>query len=226
MVGRYLEQNRMKNEDYLNRLKDPEVWFEHAFAQKMVADKLFVDVIMKKDFLLSLKDKTNLNKYTTLWGNVLYHYGIGIENGLKGIIVKNQPELVNFDILGDDVILHDIGGKASKNHDLYSLANRAGLFDRNNKYHKGGFGGKITKNVLQGLSDIIRWAARYPLPNNSSKVFRMDDDVPSVCVYGFHVLDTICPLFDYFRSLRELNSEANEDYLEEYLNRVTKNAGG
>lgn len=133
----------------------------------------------------------------------------------------NQPELVNFEISGDDVILHDIGGKASRIHDLYSLANRAGMLDRNNEYRKGGYGGKLTKNVLQSLSDMIRWAARYPLPNNSAKVFRMDDDVPSVCVYGFHILDVICPMFDYFKSFRGQDGETDEDYLEEYLNRVT-----
>lgn len=211
----------MNNDDYLIKLKNPEVWFEHAFAQKMVADKLLVDVIMKKDFLLSLRKESNLNKYVALWSNALYHYGIGIENGLKGVIVKNQPELVNFDVSGDDVILHDIGGKASRNHDLYSLANRARLLDRNSTIFKVGNDRVITKNVLQSLSDMIRWAARYPLPNNSAKVFRMDDDVPSVCVYGFHILDVICPIFDYFKSLRELESEDDEDYLEEYLNGVT-----
>lgn len=71
---------------------------------------------------------------------------------------------------------------------------------------------------------MIRWAARYPLPNNSAKVFRIDDDVPSVCVYGFHILDVICPIFDYFKSMREPGKEAEEDYLQEYLNGVTKKA--
>lgn len=71
---------------------------------------------------------------------------------------------------------------------------------------------------------MIRWAARYPLPNNSAKVFRLDADVPSVCVYGFHILDVICPIFDNFKSLRESNDEADEDYLEEYLNGVKKKA--
>lgn len=214
----------MNNDDYLKKLKDPEVWFEHAFAQKMVADKLLVDVIMKKDFLLSLRKESNLSKYVALWSNALYHYGIGIENGLKGVIVKNQPELVNFEVSGDDVILHDIGGKASRIHDLYSLANRAGLLDRNSTIFKVDNDRVITKNVLQSLSDMIRWAARYPLPNNSAKVFRMDDDVPSVCVYGFHILDVICPIFDNFKSLRESNDEADEDYLEEYMNGVKKKA--
>ena len=62
-----------------------------------------------------------------------------IENGLKGVIVKNQPELINFEIVGDDIILHDIGGKASKNHDLYSLANRSGILDKNLHLFKNNF---------------------------------------------------------------------------------------
>lgn len=210
----------MNNDDYLKKLKNPELWFKHAFAQKMVADKLFVDVIMKKDFLLSLRKESNMNKYVTLWSNALYHYGIGIENGLKGVIVKNQPDLVNFEVSGDEVILHDIGGKASRNHDLYSLANRAGILDRNSIIFKGDFDRKITRNVLQSLSDVIRWAARYPLPNNSGKVFRLDDDVPSVCVYGFHILDVICPIFNYFKSLRDSDVEGDEDSLEEFMNGV------
>lgn len=210
----------MNNDDYLKKLKNPELWFKHAFAQKMVADKLFVDVIMKKDFLLSLRKESNMNKYVTLWSNALYHYGIGIENGLKGVIVKNQPDLVNFEVAGDEVILHDIGGKASRNHDLYSLANRAGILDRNSIIFKGDFDRKITRNVLQSLSDVIRWAARYPLPNNSGKVFRLDDDVPSVCVYGFHILDVICPIFNYFKSLRDSDVEGDEDSLEEFMNGV------
>ena len=148
----------MNNDDYLKKLKDPEVWFEHAFAQKMVADKLFVDVIMKKDFLQSLRKESNLNKYVALWSNALYHYGIGIENGLKGVIVKNQPELVNFEVSGDDVILHDIGGKASRNHDLYSLANRAGMLDRNNGYRKGGFALEYMNGVKKKAEDLIRVA--------------------------------------------------------------------
>ena len=214
----------MNKEDFLNRLKDPNAWFEQAFGQKMVADKILVDVLMNKDFLLSLKGMSNLSNYSTLWVNALYHYGIGIENGLKGVIVKNQPELINFELLGNDVVLHDIGGKASKAHNLYSLANRAALLDKNNKNRWDGFGGKLTKNVLQSLSDIIRWAARYPLPNNTSKVFHMDDDIPSVCVYGFHILDVICPIFDFFK--RQWKPEGNEgvDYLEEFLSGIRKEA--
>ena len=112
--------------------------------------------------------------------------------------------------------MRDIGGKASKTHDLYSLANRAGILDKNLHLFKYDSDRKLVKNVLQNLTDVIRWAARYPIPIISSKVFKMDDDVPHVCVYGFHVLDVMDPLYNYFRSLQDLDDEC-EDYLEEFF---------
>jgi truncated hemoglobin YjbI len=211
---------KWKVEDYIETLKNPNAWFREAFEQKFVADKILADVIFNKDFLRSLKKK-NMMKYTALWGNALFHYGIGIENGLKGVIVKNQPELINFEITEDDVVLHNIGGKASKNHDLYSLANRAGILDKNLHLFKYDSDRKLVKNVLQQLTDNIRWAARYPVPNNPSKVFEMDHDVPHVCVYGFHILDVIEPIFGYFRSLQDSTDEY-EDYLEEFFKTMKK----
>ena len=194
-------------DDYLKTLKDPNTWFRQAFDQKLVADKILADVILNKDFLKSLKEPKNFLKFSALWGNALFHYAIGIENGLKGVIVKNQPELINFEIIVDDVILHDIGGKASKNHDLYSLANRAGILDKNLHLFKYDSDRKLVKNVLQHLTDNIRWAARYPVPTIRSKVFEMDNGIPHLCVYGFHILDVMEPIYDYFKSLRESDEE-------------------
>ena len=189
----------MDKQAYISTLKNPNSWFDQAFSQKMVADKILNEVIMKREFLVKLKETQDYDDFIGLWSNALYHYGIGIENGLKGIIIKIYPEAVNFEVTEDDVILHDIGGKASKSHDLYALANRAGILGKNKKDLPFNVNVKLTKNVLQNLSDIIRWASRYPIPVNSSKVFQMDEDVPHVCVYGFHILDTISFFFDYFR---------------------------
>ena len=190
----------MDKEAYISTLKNPNSWFDQAFSQKMVADKILNEIIMNREFIVKLKETQDYDEFVGLWANALYHYGIGIENGLKGIIIKNYPEAVNFEVTDDDVILHDIGGKASKSHDLYSLANRAGILGKNKKNLPFNVNVKLTKNVLQNLSDIVRWASRYPIPVNSSKVFQMDEDVPHVCVYGFHILDTIEFFFDYIKS--------------------------
>lgn len=208
----------MNNEEYLEILNNPDSWFEQAFAQKMVADKLLVNVIMNKEFLESLTDDHNISKFTILWANAMFHYGIGIENGLKGVIIKKHPELINFEISEDRVTLKDIGGKASTNHDLYSLANRAGILDSSLHLFKSDFDRKLIKNVLQSLTDMIRWAARYPVPKRLSSVFHVDNNVPLICVYGFHFLDVIDPVYDYFKSLQNSNIDFDEDYLERFLN--------
>ena len=57
----------MNNEEYLEILNNPDNWFEQAFAQKMVADKLLVNVIMNKDVLNGLKDAHNMSKFIALW---------------------------------------------------------------------------------------------------------------------------------------------------------------
>lgn len=207
----------MNNEEYLEILNNPDSWFEQAFAQKMVADKLLVDVIVNKDFLNGLKDAHNMSTFIALWANALFHYGLGIENGLKGVIVKNKPELINFKISGDDVILRDIGGKAGKSHDLYSLANQAGILDRSSHLFKTDFDKKLVKNVLQSLSDMIKWAARYPIPKTLSKMFQIEENVPIICVYGFHIMDVIEPIYGYFKSLLDSNNDFYEDYLEKFL---------
>lgn len=217
---------KWKVEDYLETLKNPNAWFRQAFEQKYVADKILADVFLNKDYIRSQKAKNDFTKFSGLWANALFHYGIGIENGLKGVIVKKQPELINFEITEDDAILHDIGGKASKNHDLYTLANRAGLLDKNLHLFKYASDRKLVKNVLQHLTDNIRWAARYPVPNNPSNVFEMDHDVPYVCVYGFHILDVMEPIYGYFRSLQDPTDEY-EDYLEEFFKTMKRyDAGG
>ena len=176
---------RMKPKEYKN------VWVGE------IGKKVSIPWSGYDDFTLVLPK--NYDDFVGLWSNALYHYGIGIENGLKGIIIKMYPEAVNFEVAEDDVILHDIGGKASKSHDLYTLANRAGILGKNKKELPFNVNLKLTKNVLQNLSDIIRWASKYPIPISSSKVFQMDEDVPHVCVYGFHILDTIGFFFDYFK---------------------------
>lgn len=188
----------MTKEDYLKELNNPDSWFKQAFVQKLVADQL-KDVIIKTKSP-QIIDGLEYPKIVYLWGAALFHYAIGIENGLKGIIVKRKSSLVHYEIEGNDVRLSNIGGKASKKHDLYSLCHAAGLLDKESDYKQNG---EIFKNVMMSLSDVIRWAARYPVPIVNSKVYQLEDGVPSVTVFGFHVLDTIEPMYYYFQKVRE-----------------------
>src|SRR5680860_1232176 len=106
----------MNKEEFVKRLKNCNVWFEYAKSQKSIADKILDNCILNADF--SAKEDDDYNEYVTLWSNAHYHYGIAIENGLKGLIVKYQQDKINFEIKGKNVILKNIGGNEGKTHNL------------------------------------------------------------------------------------------------------------
>jgi len=159
----------MEDDKYLKKLLNPNIWFKYALNQKYVGDQILNNCIIKNSSLHNSED-TN-NEYITLWSNVHYHYGIGIENGLKGIIIKYNPEKINYDVKEDQIILKNIGGKSGKSHDLLSLADSVKLFSDKYSLFKYEQDIKSLKIVLSHLSDMVRWGARYPIPNGSKKHF-------------------------------------------------------
>ena len=195
----------MTNEEYLDKLLDSKLWFINALQQKKIGDQILDKCIMNKDFLN--KAKYNYTEYTSFWSNVHYHYGIGIENGLKGLIIHDAPDKVHYELspIGD-LLLKNIGGKSGKSHDLLSIAENAGLFSQKYKPFKHQQDLKTLRIVLQHLSDMVIWGARYPVPNGSNKYFKFDNSVPLILVYGFHILDVIEPVFNLFEmELLKLN---------------------
>lgn len=57
----------MNKETYINTLKNPKSWFNQAFIQKMVADKILNEVIMKREFLVKLKETQDYDVFVGLW---------------------------------------------------------------------------------------------------------------------------------------------------------------
>ena len=192
----------MDKTEYLNKLKDCNIWFDYSKSQRNVAEKILHNCILDKDFLSTLNTGNNNEEFITLWSNAHYHYGIAIENGLKGIIVKHQPDNIDFEIKGKNVILKNIGGKAGKTHNLFKLAETAGIFDSQVGLYKCNVSYKGIQGVLLHLSDMIKWGARYPIPNNLEARNKIDKEVPLILVYGFHILDVMEPLFEYFEKER------------------------
>ena len=186
----------MEDKEYLEKLQNPKYWFQYAMNQKHVGDQILYNCIMKKEVLQSV-DAEN-SEFVTLWANVHYHYGIGIENGLKGIVIKYNPDKIKYKIVENQILLQNIGGKSGKSHDLLSLAESLDLFS--DQYHLFAYKQDIDafKIVLSHLSDMVKWAARYPLPNGSKKHFVFDGSIPATLVYGFHVLDVIDSIFQLF----------------------------
>lgn len=197
----------MDEKEFLRKLHDYNEWFQHAANQKNVADKILDKCILDKKFILKMKNDsaTTTSEFVSLWSNSHYHYGIGIENGLKALIIKYQPDTIKIEIKNDNVTLKNIGGNAGKSHNLLELAKTAGVFERTDLYHcESDF--ESLKRVLLHLSDMIRWGSRYPIPNNPSKIYKFDGAVPPTLVFGFHILDVLNPLFECFER------EKDEDY--------------
>jgi hypothetical protein len=188
--------------EYLEKLKNCNVWFDYSRNQRNVAEKILHNCILDKDFLIELKTDKNYDEFITLWSNAHYHYGIAIENGLKGIIVKYQPDRIDFEIKNENIILKNIGGKAGKTHNLFRLAETSGILETKVGLYKCNADYKSLKSVLLHLSDMIKWGARYPIPNNLEARHKFNNEVLPTLVYGFQILDVMEPLFKYFEKER------------------------
>lgn len=183
----------MKKETYLKALFNYKDWFKYASNQKEIGDSILNKCILDKEFLLSMKENNNYENFINFWSNTHYHYGIGIENGFKGLIIKYYPEKVNYKESGDSVKLIGIGSKSSMNHNLLQLSEECILSDLMKLSNKD-----ILKRVLQHFSDMIRWGSRYPIPMRPDKIYKFDQKVPGFTVNGFHILDIIDPIFELF----------------------------
>lgn len=191
-------------ETQIQTLKDPKKWFEYYKQQKFVGD-ILLEKAMSKEELIKIKNGGGDSNYVTLFINATYHWGIAIENGLKAIFVKRFPEKIQYQENDGYLKISSVGGTAGKTHNLLKLAEEIGVFDQKDKLFKYADDYKTLKQVLLHISDVIKWAARYPISHNTATVYKIGKDVPLVAVYGFHVLDYIKPLFSLFE--REMENE-------------------
>lgn len=191
-------------EQHIEKIKDPQSWFEYYRQQKLIADILLKKLISKKQ-VQKLKENIDNSDFTKIFVNAHYHWGMAIENGLKGVLIKSNPDLVEYEIKGQNVILKNVCGKPGKTHNLLQLAIIAGVFEKRNNLYKYQSDYDNLEQVLLHLTDMIKWGARYPVSNNTATIFKMTNETPSVLVYGFHILDVMQPLFDLFD--KERNGE-------------------
>ncbi|WP_416437741.1 hypothetical protein [Phnomibacter sp. MR] len=198
-----------KNEDNIKKLKDPESWFDYYRKQKLIAD-ILLEKLLSPEQIIKMKKDIDNSDFTTIFVNAHYHWGMAIENGLKGIIVKNKPYLIEYESNGQNVMLKSIGGKAGKTHNLLQLAINAGVFDTGNNLFKHESDYEHLEQVLLHLTDMIKWGARYPVSNNTSTIYKMTKKIQMVLVYGFHILDIMQPLFHLFEKESEKQSENNK----------------
>jgi len=181
----------MEEEEYIRTLYNPNIWFQKAIEQKKVAECLVEKCMLDK----AKNIKENM---FTFWTNALYHYGIGVENGFKGLIIKNKPETIKINIKKECVYLNKIGEKTNKSHNLIDIATNAGVFDTNSVFFNKIPNFDYLKSVLLQLTETIKWGAKYPIANNTKRVDYLNDKTPLVITFGFHSLDVLEPLFEVF----------------------------
>ncbi|GAB1431596.1 hypothetical protein MASR2M29_02210 [Spirochaetota bacterium] len=186
----------MNVEEFKKTATNPKKWFEYAIMQKRLGDAI-VDSILKA--LPNEKDKSKMvNDIIYFWSNAHFHYGIGIENGLKGIIAKNNEDAITIEEKNGKAYLIGIGKSKNMNHDLLKLAEDADLFklityacDKECE---------MLKAILVHLSDAIRWQPKYPVPTCNDSDYKPDGKIHNAVIYGFHLLDVIEPLFKLFEN--------------------------
>jgi len=211
----------MSKHKSIEALTDHHIWFDICRQQKKVA-QILLDFIVEGGVVLRARESNNYDEYITVFRNAHYHWGIAIENGFKGMIVKHQPSTVKYDIVNGEVIVKSIGPNASKTHNLLQLAEVVGIFKKELGLFKNEEESKPLKEVLRHLIDMIRWGARYPLPMYSGNVHKFSKKIPSKLVYGFHILDVMNPLFELFDNEDEymLKSDATINIV--YKRRIDK----
>ena len=115
--------------------------------KNLIAD-ILLEKLISKEQLLKMKENIDNSSFTTIFVNAHYHWGIAIENGLKGIIVKETPEKIEYEIKGNHVLLKNICGKAGKTHNLLQLAEVVGIFNKDKKIYKYDTDFESLKQVL------------------------------------------------------------------------------
>jgi hypothetical protein len=177
-------------------LLNPKIWFEFTRKQRRIGNILLSSLMDKKSLLSIRKQKdTAIDDFVTVFSNAHFHWGIAIENGFKGLIVKHQPETITYKIEGDDLIIKNIAGN---HHNLVKLAEMTGVLNKEYGLYKYETDYLALIEVLKQLTEMVKWGARYPLPMDTRVVHKFSNEVPPTVVYGFHILDVMEPLFAAF----------------------------
>jgi hypothetical protein len=69
--------------EYIKQLKNSKSWLTYYQQQKFIADVLLERILSSEEIINDIED----SNFITLFVNAHYHWGIAIENGLKGLII-------------------------------------------------------------------------------------------------------------------------------------------
>lgn len=127
----------------------PEYWYTYAVELADTADQIYR--ASKKQWVGYLYSNPDGSKKTVrrplVSRPVLLMYGLSIENLIKGLLISEDPTLLQGGKLGKHLLGHDLG----------KLANRLKSTELD----------ADERNLLALLSDVVPYHGRYPVPRNA-----------------------------------------------------------
>lgn len=197
----------------------PEYWYSYAHELADTADAIYAR--SKGEWVAYIHTHTDapneVYSRPLISRPVLLLYGLSLENLIKGLLISEDPQLLN-------------GGKLSKHllgHDLIKLAERlkSVQLDANER------------DLLALLSDVVPYHGRYPVPRNAQDIkpeTYISEDVYSVCktlfarmemeLYRLNFQGIEAPEGVRFSNLRLMHLDAEADFITDEVSIDTQNA--
>jgi len=145
----------------------PTSWIETGVAWKTAADAVLAKIRQESSRKVTIefgdsfmKTTANINLDVLLPPIYMTMAGFAVENLIKGIIVRDDPKLID----GKSGRLH----KDILNHRLIRLANRIGFIDVKDKEKT---------RILSKLTRFVVWAGRYPVPTEYNQYQKIKVDL-------------------------------------------------
>lgn len=136
-------------ESFESNVRDPENWVEKGRALRECANVVYSSFVTS----FTTAGQGGFAPGYLMTAHMLF--GMALESGLKGRIVRDDPGAVKIDHTGQETRIEGFRGVRGDGHDLVRLAAIAGLASRKDA---------DLMLVLQDLTRCMRWMARYPVP--------------------------------------------------------------
>lgn len=187
----------MKPDAYIDYLTDPLHWKQKAVSLRVSGDAVWNEFMEQLKLSIDPKTKTMDDSKSEVAFAVLLNsqflYSLAAECGLKGLLISDQPELLQITTVSDasgNMISAEIKRKGEfqfNTHNLQVLAEKSGILDEPEF--------QDMKEILAYATDVITWQGRYPVPLANDSDFKRKNTIPSK-VFGHYFRDWLDPFLD------------------------------
>jgi hypothetical protein len=197
----------MQAETFIEKSRSPQAWRKHSRALRRSANVLY------DDFVAVLAE--SIKEAKTL-GEIADHdraieaietakllYGLALETALKAWIIEHKPSQIEIRITIDGsgeakhAELKSFGVNGNQGHNLYALADVAGIFEGVTFAHvlKTESDRDVFRAICKDLGQVVVWRGRYPVPMASFEPQPLTKGVPWKS-YVHYMRDWLDPMLD------------------------------